>query len=174
MACCRAASKRELQTRDGFLLVVLVWTSLPAFATLPLLIYMPDLSFHRCLFRNGVGHHHDGCHDAVRAGHAAACRSICGAACWYWLGGMGLIVLAVAILPLLGVGGMQIYKAETPGPMKDTKLTPRITETAKGLYLIYVGISIACWHLVLAGRHDAVRCRHAYLFHDGAGRLFLA
>jgi len=60
------------------------------------------------------------------------------------LGGMGLIVLAVAILPLLGVGGMQIYKAETPGPMKDTKLTPRITETAKGLYLVYVGISVAC------------------------------
>ena len=57
---------------------------------------------------------------------------------------MGLIVLAVAILPLLGVGGMQIYKAETPGPMKDSKLTPRITETAKGLYLIYVGISVAC------------------------------
>lgn len=51
-----------------------------------------------------------------------------------WLGGMGILVLAVAILPLLGVGGMQLYKAETPGPMKDTKLTPRITETAKGFW----------------------------------------
>ena len=56
-----------------------------------------------------------------------------------WIGGMGVIVLAVAILPLLGVGGSQIYKAETPGPMKDTKLTPRIAETAKGLWLVYLG-----------------------------------
>ena len=59
----------------------------------------------------------------------------------HWLGGMGIIVLAVAILPMLGVGGMQLYRAETPGPMKDSKLTPRITETAKALWLIYVGLS---------------------------------
>ncbi|HCA28032.1 MAG TPA: potassium transporter Trk, partial [Betaproteobacteria bacterium] len=61
-----------------------------------------------------------------------------------WLGGMGIIVLAVAILPLLGVGGRQLYKAETPGPMKDAQLTPRITETAKNLWLIYFGITLAC------------------------------
>jgi trk system potassium uptake protein TrkH len=61
-----------------------------------------------------------------------------------WMGGMGLIVLAVAILPLLGVGGRQMFKAETPGPMKDTKLTPRIAETAKGLWLVYAGITVAC------------------------------
>ena len=54
-----------------------------------------------------------------------------------WLGGMGLIVLAVAMLPLLGVGGRQMFKAEAPGPMKDSKLTPRIAETAKGLWLVY-------------------------------------
>ncbi len=61
-----------------------------------------------------------------------------------WMGGLGVVVLAVAILPLLGVGGAQLFKAETPGPMKDTKLTPRITETAKGLYGVYVVITIAC------------------------------
>jgi trk system potassium uptake protein TrkH len=61
-----------------------------------------------------------------------------------WIGGMGIIVLTVAILPLLGVGGSQLYKAETPGPMKDTKLTPRITETAKGLWLVYFAITVAC------------------------------
>jgi trk system potassium uptake protein TrkH len=61
-----------------------------------------------------------------------------------WIGGMGIIVLTVAILPLLGVGGMQLFKAETPGPMKDSKLTPRIASTAKGLWLVYVGITIAC------------------------------
>jgi trk system potassium uptake protein TrkH len=61
-----------------------------------------------------------------------------------FLGGMGIIVLAVALLPMLGVGGMQLYKAETPGPMKDEKLTPRITETAKNLWYIYVALNVAC------------------------------
>ena len=136
-------SQRELQTRDGFLLVLLAWTSLPAFATLPLLIYMPDLSFTDAYFETVSGITTTG--STILSGLDALPMSI---NLWrgllVWFGGMGLIVLAVAILPLLGVGGMQIYKAETPGPMKDTKLTPRITETAKGLYLIYLGISIAC------------------------------
>jgi len=136
-------SQRELQTRDGFLLVVLAWTSLPAFATLPFLIYLPELSFTDAYFETVSGITTTG--STVLTGLDALPLSI---NLWrgllVWLGGMGLIVLAVAILPLLGVGGMQIYKAETPGPMKDTKLTRRITETAKGLYLVYVGISIAC------------------------------
>jgi len=135
-------SHRELQTRDGFLLVLLVWTSLPAFATLPLLIYLPDLSFTDAYFETVSGITTTG--STILSGLDTLPMSI---NLWrgllVWLGGMGLIVLAVAILPLLGVGGMQIYKAETPGPMKDTKLTPRITETAKGLYLIYLGITIA-------------------------------
>jgi trk system potassium uptake protein TrkH len=135
-------SQRELQTRDGFLLVLLAWTSLPAFATLPLLFFMPDLSFTDAYFETVSGITTTG--STILSGLDTLPMSI---NLWrsllVWLGGMGLIVLAVAILPLLGVGGMQIYKAETPGPMKDTKLTPRITETAKGLYLIYVGITIA-------------------------------
>ena len=61
-----------------------------------------------------------------------------------WLGGMGIIVLAVAVLPMLGVGGMQLYRAESPGPVKDTKLTPRITETARALWLIYLVLTLAC------------------------------
>ena len=61
-----------------------------------------------------------------------------------WLGGMGIIVLAVAVLPMLGVGGMQLYRAETPGPVKDTKLTPRITETAKALWYVYLAFTTAC------------------------------
>ena len=61
-----------------------------------------------------------------------------------WLGGMGLIVLAVAVLPLLGVGGRQIFKAEAPGPMKESKLTPRMASTAKGLWLIYGLFSLIC------------------------------
>jgi len=136
-------AQRELQTRDGFLLVLLTWSSLPAFATLPLMIYLPELSFTDAYFETVSGITTTG--STVLSGLDALPMSI---NLWrgllVWLGGMGLIVLAVAILPLLGVGGMQMYKAETPGPMKDSKLTPRITETAKGLYLVYVGISLAC------------------------------
>jgi trk system potassium uptake protein TrkH len=71
-----------------------------------------------------------------------------------WLGGMGIIVLAVAILPMLRVGGMQLFRAETPGPMKDAKLTPRITETAKALWFIYVGITAVCGFAYWLGGMD--------------------
>jgi len=60
-----------------------------------------------------------------------------------WLGGMGIIVLAIAILPMLGLGGMALYRAETPGPTKE-KLTPRIAGTAKALWFIYVGLTVLC------------------------------
>ncbi|HCL86773.1 MAG TPA: potassium transporter Trk, partial [Comamonadaceae bacterium] len=61
-----------------------------------------------------------------------------------WIGGMGILILAVAILPVLGVGGSQLFKAEAAGPVKDTKLTPRMTETAKGLWGVYVVFSLTC------------------------------
>ncbi len=135
--------KRELQPRDGFLLVFLVWTILPAFATLPLMFYIDGLSFTDAYFETVSGITTTG--STVLSNIDQLPPSI---NFWrselVWLGGMGLIVLAVAILPLLGVGGMQLYKAETPGPMKDAKLTPRITETAKGLWLVYAGITAAC------------------------------
>ena len=135
--------KRELQPRDGFLLVFLVWTILPAFATLPLLFHLPGLSFTDAYFETVSGITTTG--STVLDNLDALPPSINFWRCeLVWLGGMGLIVLAVAILPLLGVGGMQLYKAETPGPMKDAKLTPRITETAKGLWLVYAGITLAC------------------------------
>ena len=135
--------RRELQPRDGFLLVALVWTVLPAFATLPLMLYLPQLSFTNAYFETVSGLTTSGA--TVLTGLDALPPSI---NIWrtflVWVGGMGVIVLAVAVLPLLGVGGSQIYKAETPGPMKDTKLTPRIAETAKGLWLVYFTITIAC------------------------------
>ena len=135
--------KRELQPRDGFLLVFLVWTILPAFATLPLLLHLPGLSFTDAYFETVSGITTTGA--TVLTDLDQLPRSINFWRCeLVWLGGMGFIVLAVAILPLLGVGGMQLYKAETPGPMKDAKLTPRITETAKGLWLVYAGITVAC------------------------------
>src|SRR5512146_657267 len=136
-------SRSELQVRDGFLLVTLVWSVLPAFAALPLMFHLPRLSFTDAYFECMAGLTTTG--STVLSGLDRLPPSI---NVWrgmlQWLGGMGIIVLVVAILPLLGVGGRQLYKAETPGPMKDTKLTPRMTETAKGLWLVYAGITLAC------------------------------
>jgi trk system potassium uptake protein TrkH len=136
--------RRELLPRDGFLLVFMVWTILPAFATLPLMLYLDGLSFTDAYFEAVSGITTTGA--TVLSNLDQLPPSINFWRCeLVWLGGMGLIVLAVAILPLLGVGGMQLYKAETPGPMKDAKLTPRITETAKGLWLVYAGITLTCF-----------------------------
>ncbi len=150
--------RRELKIRDGYLLVVLVWAVLPAFATLPLLIYLPHLSFTDAYFETMSGLSTTGA--TVLSGLDQLPKSI---NLWRtllnWLGGMGIIVLAVAVLPLLGVGGRQLFKAETPGPMKDSKLTPRIAQTAKALWLAYSGITVACIvALKLAGMNwfDAV------------------
>lgn len=133
----------ELQPRDGFLFVFLVWTVLPAFGALPLLAFIPGLSFTDAYFESMSGLTATGA--TLLSGLDALPPSINFWRCLLqWLGGMGVIVLAVAVLPLLGVGGRQLLKAETPGPMKETQLTPRITETAKGLWLIYAGLTLAC------------------------------
>jgi trk system potassium uptake protein TrkH len=151
--------KRELQPRDGFLLVTLVWTVLPAVATLPLLLHLPGLSFTDAYFETMSGLTTTGA--TVLTGLDDLPLSI---NVWrhllVWLGGMGVIVLAVAILPLLGVGGSQIYKAETAGPLKEAKLTPRIAETAKGLYLIYLSLSAVC---VLAYRWAGMTWADAFM-----------
>ena len=134
----------ELQARDGFLLVSLVWTVVPAFATLPLLFYFPHLSFTDAYFETVSGLTTTGA--TVLTGLDTLPPSI---NIWrtflIWIGGMGVIVLAVAILPLLGVGGAQLFKAEMAGPMKDAKLTPRIAETARGLWTVYFVFCVACF-----------------------------
>ncbi len=134
---------RELKARDGFLLVVLVWTGLAAFSTLPLMMEIQGLSFTDAYFETMSGLTTTGA--TVLSGLDRLPPSI---NLWrhelHLIGGMGIIVLAVAILPLLGVGGRQLYKAETPGPMKDSQLTPRIAETAKNLWLVYIGITVLC------------------------------
>ncbi|KNZ30991.1 MAG: potassium transporter Trk [Methylibium sp. NZG] len=136
--------RRELRPRDGFLLVTLVWTVLPAFATLPLMFQLPGMNFTDAYFETVSGLTTTGA--TVMTGLEKLPVSINVWRCLLvLLGGMGIIVLAVAILPLLGVGGSQIYKAETPGPMKDTKLTPRIAETARGLWAVYFGASVVCF-----------------------------
>ncbi len=137
-------SRKDLRLRDGFLVVAAFWTVLGAFGAAPL-YFAGDLSMSvtDAIFESMSGLTTTGA--TVMTGLDELPRAIL----YYrqqlqWLGGMGIIVLAVAVLPMLGVGGMQLYRAETPGPVKDTKLTPRITETAKALWYIYLTFTIAC------------------------------
>ena len=137
-------SRKDLRLRDGFLVVAAFWIVLGAFGAAPL-YFAGELSMTLtdAIFESMSGLTTTGA--TVIAGLDELPRAIL----YYrqqlqWLGGMGIIVLAVAVLPMLGVGGMQLYRAETPGPVKDTKLTPRITETAKALWYIYVAFTIAC------------------------------
>jgi trk system potassium uptake protein TrkH len=133
----------ELQVRDGFLLVAAAYLLLPVFATLPLLLQIEGLSFTDAYFEVASGLTASGA--SVLSGLDRLPASInLWRAQLIWMGGMGVVVLAVAILPLLGVGGSQMFKAETPTPMKDTKLTPRITETAKGLWRVYLLLTVLC------------------------------
>jgi len=134
---------RELQARDGFMLVNLVWTVLPAYAAIPLMFTVPDITWTKAYF------------EAMSALTATGATSLSGLdtlpisvnvwRCFLQLvGGLGIMLLVVAVLPMLGLGGYQVYKAETPGPMKDAKFTPRISETARGLWSVYFGFSVAC------------------------------
>jgi len=136
--------QRELRLRDGFLVVASFWTVLGTFGAAPLYFSdMPSLSLTDAVFESISGLTTTGA--TILIGLDELPRSIL----YYrqqlqWLGGMGIIVLAVAVLPMLGVGGMQLYRAETPGPVKDTKLTPRITETAKALWYVYLVFTMVC------------------------------
>jgi trk system potassium uptake protein TrkH len=156
-------NRRELRLRDGFLVVVLFWTALGLGGSVPLILADLNLSITDAVFESISGLTTTGA--TVISGLEQLPHSVL----YYrqqlqWLGGMGIIVLAVAVLPMLGIGGMQMFRAETPGPMKgDNKLTPRITETAKALWFIYLGLTLACtlayW---LAGMSLFDAIGHAY------------
>ena len=135
--------QRELKTKDGFLLVNMVWLVLPAYAALPLMFLVPEITWFKAYF------------EAMSALTATGATALTGLEhlpvsvniwrCFLQLiGGLGIMLLVVAVLPMLGLGGMQLYKTETPGPMKDTKFTPRIAETARGLWGVYFLFSGAC------------------------------
>lgn len=135
--------RRELQARDGFLLVSLVWVVLPACAALPLMRTVPGIEWADAYF------------EAMSALTATGATALSGLdhlpvsvnvwRCFLqYIGGLGIIMLVVAVLPLLGLGGMQLYRAETPGPLKDDKLTPRIAETARGVWSVYFALSAVC------------------------------
>ena len=132
--------RRELKPRDGFLLVTLGWLLVSLSASIPLLLALPSLSFTDAFFEAMSGLTTTG--STVLSGLDTLAPSLnFWRASLHWFGGLGIIVMAVAILPLLGVGGMQLYRAETPGAVKDEKLAPRITETAKSLWFVYTLIT---------------------------------
>lgn len=134
---------RELLARDGFLLVNLVWVVLTAYAAVPLLFTVPDITLSKAYFEAMSGLTATGA--TALSGLDDLPLSVNIWRCFLQLiGGLGIVLLVVAVLPLLGLGGVQLYKAETPGPMKDTKFTPRISETARGLWLVYFVFSVAC------------------------------
>src|SRR5688572_21441944 len=139
----RKKREKELQLREGILFIVLVWLGGALFAALPLLVGI-GLSFTDAYF------------ESMSALTATGATLLSGLddlppsinvwrAELQWLGGMGVIVLVVAVLPMIGVGGRQISKAEIPGPMKDDQLTPRMRQTAKGLWIVYFALTIACF-----------------------------
>ncbi len=155
--------RRDLRLRDGFLIAAVFWIFLGFAGATPFLLSdVPTLSFTESVFESVSGFTTSGA--TVIVGLDDLPKSIL----YYrqqiqWLGGMGIIVLAVAVLPILGIGGMSLYKAETPGPMKDQKLTPRITQTAKALWTIYALLTAACavsfW---LAGMDGFDAIAHAF------------
>jgi trk system potassium uptake protein len=135
--------RRELQPRDGFLLVGLTWLVLPAFGALPLLLALPELSVTDAYFEAMSAFTATGA--TVLTGLENLPLSVNVWRCFMMLvGGLGIIVLAVAILPLLGVGGSQLFRAETAGPMKDQKLTPRIADTARAIWVAYALLAMSC------------------------------
>ena len=152
----------QLRLRDGFVVVVLFWAVLGIFGGLPFLLYAPlELSVAAAIFESMSGLTTTGA--TLIVGLDSLPHSIL----FYrqqmqWLGGMGIIVLAIAVLPMLGIGGQQLFRAETPGISKD-KLTPRIAQTAKALWYIYLGLTVACataYALAGMGVFDAIT--HAF------------
>lgn len=137
-------ARAELRVRDGYLITALFWIVLGTFGAIPFLLSpAPSMSFSESFFESFSGLSTTGA--TVLTGIDQLPRAIL----YYrqqlqWLGGMGIVVLAVAIMPMLGVGGMQLYRTEMPGPLKDNKLSPRIADTAKTLWMIYCGLTLIC------------------------------
>ena len=133
--------KQELSSNDGFIIITLFWLVLAIAGSLP--FYLSGMSVIDSFFESMSG---------ITTTGATVITNIDGldkSLLMYrqllqWMGGMGLIVLAIAVMPILGIGGGQIYKTEIPGAMSDQKLTPRITETAKALWTIYFGLTVLC------------------------------
>jgi trk system potassium uptake protein TrkH len=143
LAAITQRHQRELLAKDGFLLVNLVWLVLPAYSALPLMFLVPEITWFKAYFEAMSALTATGATALTGLDHLPLSVNIW--RCFLQLiGGLGIMLLVVAVLPMLGLGGMQLYKTEMPGPMKDTKFTPRIAETARGLWGVYFLFSGAC------------------------------
>ena len=138
------SAKNDIKIKEGFLIVVLFWVILSIASSIPFMLDKQlSLSFTDALFESVSGWTTTGATiinnlDILSPSILIYRQEL------QWLGGMGIVILALAILPMLGVGGMQLYKAESTGPIKDNKISPRIAETAKSLWSIYLGLTVSC------------------------------
>ena len=134
----------DIKSKEGFLIVVLFWLILSLFGSLPFILDKDlSLSFVDALFESISGWTTTGA-TIIDDLENLSPSILIYRQMLQWLGGMGIVILALAILPMLGVGGMQLYKAESTGPIKDNKISPRIAETAKSLWRVYIGLTIVC------------------------------
>lgn len=158
-----AGAHSELRIRDGFFVTSLFWLVLGTFGAAPLWL-APDLglTLPAAIFESISGLTTTGA--TVLVGLDELPRSLLlYRQLLQWLGGIGIIVVAMAILPMLGVGGMALYRAETPGPSKDNKLTPRISGTALALFYVYITLTLACaLAYYLAGMNSFDAIGHAF------------
>lgn len=132
----------DLRRREGFIIVALFWVVMSLLSALPF-IFGHILGFTDAVFEAASAFTTTGATVMTGLDHMPHSLLLYRQEL-QWLGGMGIIVLAVAILPMLGIGGMALYKAETPGPMKEDKLTPRIAHSARTFWGLYLGLTVAC------------------------------
>jgi trk system potassium uptake protein TrkH len=141
--CLTRQSPKKISRKAGFLLVTICWSLSSVFCTLPLLLQLPELSFYDAYFEVISGLTTTGATIFSDLDHLPLSINL-----WRheltWFGGIGIIVFAVAILPILGIGGMQLLKSESPGSVKESELPPRIAQTAKALWMAYVAITLVC------------------------------
>jgi trk system potassium uptake protein TrkH len=133
----------ELRLRDGFLITALAWATASVVTAIPFMLAPPYLPFTRAVFESTSGLTTTGATMITGLEHLPRSLLFYRASLCY-LGGIGIVILAVAILPMLRIGGMQLFRAESTGPQKENKLTPRIAETARALWYIYTGLTTAC------------------------------
>ncbi len=155
--------ERDMRLRDGFLVVALFWIALGLAGAVPFAFgALAHPRFTDAVFESVSGITTTSA--TVLTGLDALPRAVL----WYrqqlqWLGGLGVIVVAAALFPMLGIGGMQLYKADAPGPVKEEKLTPRIAQTARALGGIYVLLTVACAAgYALAGMEPFDAVAHAF------------
>ena len=134
----------SIKIKEGFLIVVLFWVLLSFLGSFPFMFDINlSMSFADSFFESVSGWTTTGA-TIISNLEDLSPSILIYRQLLQWLGGMGIVVLALAVLPMLGVGGMQLYKAESGGPIKDNKISPRIAETAQNLWKVYLGLTLLC------------------------------